>query len=141
MAAAGAPRVLYVANEPVWPVRSGGTARMAALIDALAPSTELTVAEARQGGPRPYRDQVRVHGRDQVRGPGVARPRSGWRRPWRAVGPVPLAGTGALGAAAVPALAGLVVDAAPDVVVWSHSYLPAVAPVDVPEIVDFPNIE
>lgn len=137
MTALARPRVLMIANEHPWPANHGGRKRMARIAEALAVHVDLIVASA-----APKEEPVgRPEDLDWVELPVVSVPRiqqvTRLREPFVAR---------RLIAGSHGTLRDLATRRQPDVIYWSHSYLPAVRPapfvgLNVRHVVEFPNIE
>lgn len=130
-------RMLFVANEHPWPPTHGGRKRMARIVESLASRVDLTVASTSPRAPAverpagvawvelPVVDVPRIEQFTKFREPFVAR---------------------RLLAGSADRLQRLARDLDPDIIYWSHSYLPAVRPLPfdglrAKHVVEFPNIE
>lgn len=124
--------LLVVALEPMWPPRQGGQVRMAGLIEALSEQLHTVVALPRgqtmKGAPV---DQRSLGEPDSRRG--VTR---GF------LSHLPRMGHAMLGEQGPDQIRCLVEELAPRAILYTHSYLAAMAgPASVPVIVDFQNLE
>lgn len=131
-------KVLMIANEYPWPPDHGGRKRMARIAEALSEHVELTVMSRPPSSTSADTRPGRVHWR-AVRNDRVGRAQQ-FTRPTE-----PFIGRRLIGGAAAE-ISALVQVNAPDLIYWTHSYLPAVRPnlakqFDVPSVVEFANVE
>lgn len=127
-------RTLFIVNEPVLPVRGGGTARLAGIASALGVACELVTAEPVRIGGGPLDDIDLPYARTAFTAERPPR--------WRGVvGLRPFLGARSVGVAPLDALPPGTVPPG-TVVLASHSYLvPYLGPLPGSLVVDFPNLE
>lgn len=124
--------ILVVAVENIWPPRQGGQVRVAGLVGALSSEFEVAVAVPNLVGCNDAPVSVHALTSNGAR----TRRSSGF------LSTKPRIGHAALGRGADTALRRLAEELRPTAVLYTHSYLAAVAPIqDLPTAVDFANLE